>query len=206
MTEQINFDELEEDGQLVVATEKQLASLSELVDELDTLEQRKARGEALLKTVSERIREIEDRLLPDAMERARTLEHRSEGCGKRVVLKDIIKANMPSTDPDDAEAVAKMAKAIKWLEDNDLSGIISRKLEVDFGKEDTEMVQRIVELITRETNGVFAPIVRNAVNYQTLNASLRSRKEAGKPTPSDNGSDGFTVFNGRRATLKAVKR
>lgn len=201
----LDFDDLEMDSShLGNATDEQLREISKYVEELVVLYERKERGEMLMSQISARIAEIEQQLLPRKMRESSTSMYSSLATGQTVELKDIIKANMPKQDTE--EGVESYKKAIQWLDKNGLGEIVSRRVVVDFGKESSEMAKRVIDEITRLTNGQFIPIEENAVNFQTLNAALRRRMEAGNTLPSDTGSDGLIVFHGSIATLKGRKK
>lgn len=131
-----------------------------------------AQAEAHLKMLKEDLAKIANGLLPTAFDEAGIKEIVLPN-GNKVVVNDILTANIIEEN---------LAKAFAWLRANKAGAIIKNKFEVSLGKGQ----DKIAKALTAACKKLKIPVTRKeSVNWQTLQAFVRERMQAGKALPPE---------------------
>lgn len=120
-------------------------------------------AEADLKTAKEKERVMREETLP-AMMRELGVEKMTLEDGNEITVKQEVYASVPEHRKD---------AAYGWLEDNGYGGLIKTAITLEFGKDEFEKAQALVDELA--TLGYTDVLVDRNVNPQTLKAFLRER-------------------------------
>lgn len=127
-----------------------------------------------LKETKDKLRQISERDLPDAMDEA-GVEDFTLKDGRKVTVKIEYYASIPKH---------QQPLAFSWLRERGHDGIIKRNVTAKFGKGQDALAQRIVELIRENAEGT--PVDdKQSVHHQTLKAFVREQMEQGVDIPQD---------------------
>lgn len=142
--------------------------------------------EAELKTANEELKELCEKLLPDAMDRAGLTTYGTT-TGISVEVQEKIRASL---------AVENRPKGFAWLEENGFGGIIKSNVVVAFKRDELEEATELVDRIRSEEQRP-ANLDRK-VEPATLTAFVKEQLEQGKELPLDI----FGVFRQRIAKVE----
>ena len=132
--------------------------------------------EALAATLKERQKELRQVLetdLPQAMDAANCKKFETAG-GRKIVIQDIIRANIPG---------AKQEEAFAWLRDNGHDSLIKHELKVTLDRGKDNLARELGAMLERDY-GVLADD-KTTVHAQTLSAFCREQLAGGIEIPGD---------------------
>lgn len=180
----------------VETTKEDLDSLAKATKELDRLQNELAGAEALVADIQAKIKHIRMGALPDLLAAAKLPSVTTDG-GRVITRKQIVSGTWPKDeDGENAEAVKK---AVEWLRQERLEGLIKAQIKIDFDKGDFTEAEGLFNAIRSlpQANKIKALTLKEGVHPQTLNATLRQRMEEGKETPLE-------LFNGYTAWIAEI--
>ena len=163
-------------------------NLSDLVLQLQKLEDEVKDDEEALKRKKQQIDKISGIAIPEIMQtmKLKTMKL-SDGSG--IEIKEIYSATIPSD---------RKEGAFTWLRENGLGDLIKNEVTVAFGRnEDTKASDYA---ILAKGQG-YEPVQKLKVEPMTLKALVRERLEAGQEMPSDL----FNLFTGNRTKITRNK-
>lgn len=134
-------------------------------------------------------RALSDVLIPEAMDDAGLAEFKT-AAGERVIVKEIIRANIPAH---------LMHEASEWLEAHDGGGLIKTVVSTTVARDNHEMVATIVDAIAKMGATVDR---KDSVHWGTLTSWVKERLVAGLPIDATL----LGVMIGRKAEIKRGKR
>lgn len=140
----------------------------------DILEAREevSRREEALKEAQNRLKGLQEDILPELMAEAGQ-EELTTIDGLKVSIKELVRGQ-PSKDNE--------VEAFAWLRESGNGGIIKSEVIADLGKADQEAVQKALETITAA--GLKAK-AKQTVHWQTLGALVREKLAKGEVVPLD---------------------
>lgn len=162
-----------------------LAELQKLADLQARRETEVAEAELVLTKAKESLRDVAERLLPEAMDRVGMTEF-STSTGLRVKIKEDVRASIPK---------ARESEAFQWLRDHNHGSLIKRKVTVEFGRGEDERAGSLEKLLA-ESGFEFDD--KTSVNFQTLGAFVRESLAEGVELPMDV----FGVHRQRKSILE----
>lgn len=129
--------------------------------------------ELALKKAQEKLRQIQEVDLPNAMAQAGVTEIRLPD-GRRITIKEDIYASIPKD---------RYIEAMTWLQDNGFGDVIKNEVKVTFGRGEESGAQELIADLTAHGWNNYESKV--AVHPQTLKALLREQLAAGVNIPLD---------------------
>lgn len=153
-------------------TDSVMASIERLVREQLQAEADVAAANAALERAQDRLRDVSEHRLPEAMKEA-GLEELKTPAGIKVALKETIHCSI---------AGEKKPPAFQWLRDNGFGGLIKRELKVPFGRGQDEAAEELRRELEAKYEGVSD---KTDVNPQTLSAFARERLREGQALPDE---------------------
>ena len=159
-------------------------NLSDLVLQLQKLEDEVKDDEEALKRKKQQIDKISGIAIPEIMQtmKLKTMKL-SDGSG--IEIKEIYSATIPSD---------RKEGAFTWLRENGLGDLIKNEVTVAFGR--NEDIKASDYAILAKGQG-YEPVQKLKVEPMTLKALVRERLEAGLEMPSDL----FNLFTGNRTKI-----
>jgi hypothetical protein len=148
-------------------------TISKLVLRQMELEGEVDRIEATLKDAKERLRNVAEQLLPDAMDEAGVAKFETSD-GYKVTLKDDITASVPKDRMDEVTAELERRKA---------GDLLTSEVSVSLPRGTTAGTIRMIMEAVASTG--FNPVRKQGVNTATLKAWLRSQIAANVAVPLD---------------------
>lgn len=130
---------------------------------------------------------IAGRELPDLMQDLRMTEFTLDN-GTKISIKESIHTSIPK---------AKEDEAYEWLENNKHSGVVKRKFEIMFNRDEEAWAKKFQADLAKRKKPVNAKITRK-VEPATLKALVTRELEAGKQIPLD-------LFGVHRRKLSTVE-
>lgn len=123
--------------------------------------------------------------------------------GRQIILKEFFTAKLPTEssinkakDPIKKEELRnKRTAGLKWLEDNDLDGIIKNEIIAKLDKGENEKVKVIMKYLMEQN---VTCMNEESVNAATLKATLKEQMKEGRQIPDDT----FSVFTGTIVDVK----
>jgi len=169
-------------------SEAALSALSKLVNRVDKLKDDIAGTEVLLTQQKAELQGILCLDLPEALERARLPSVTTEG--QRVISrKQIVSGSWPKDD-------VGIGKAVDWLVQHKLEGLLKCTVSVEFDKGDREAALEFYN-VARSNNKKKKAEFKESVHHQTLNAAFRERLDKGLEVPVE-------LFNGYVAWVGVI--
>lgn len=146
--------------------------LSDLATQVIQLEDEIAAQSLLLQTLNERLRILKTSTIPSALDeagvKAMTLPN-----GFEVEVQEFLAANIKKEDE---------PRAFAWLRANKAGALIKNEFKVKLGKGDDTIAKKLVAACKK----LKIPIERKeSVHYQTLQAFVREKLQAGKALPPE---------------------
>lgn len=166
-------------------SDAELASIATLCDQMANKAKQVEQLETSLELARGQLKRLEQELLPEAMQRIGLAEVKLSD-GRKLTISPFYSGSIKD---ENAQA------AYSWLRANECDGIIKTKVELDFGKGQTDGADKAYDLLVSQG---FAPSKKQGVHPQTLKGFIRERVENGQPIPTDL----FGVFIGNKAKLK----
>lgn len=173
------------------STDADKARVAELTFQQTVLEDEIGVLEIQLKEKKRKLNDIEQRELPEAMDKVGLAEFKTKN-GTKVGVKPFYNASIP---------VDRKDEALDWLEYNDHGGIIKTDVKVQFGKGEHELAQSFLRFARGFNEHPVDPEMTRGVHAQTLKAFVREMMESGATIPLDL----FGVHMGRKAVIKRAK-
>lgn len=128
-------------------------------------------------------------IIPDAMDDAGLSEFKT-ATGERVIVKDVIRANIPAH---------LMREASAWLEANDGGGLIKTVVSSAIARDDHDLVAVVMDAIAHTGATVDR---KDSVHWGTLTSWVKERIAAGLPIDATL----LGVMIGRKTEIKRGKR
>lgn len=179
------IDPAEDSPDVALPTTEAVRNIAELARQQMQAEAEVEEAEAALKRAKEQLRNIQEKLLPDAMSEVGVTEFKLTGGGK-VTVKPYYSASLRRDAKDRAEA---------WLNENGHGGMVKREISVRIGRGQDKIAERVRNGL-RSADIPFEEDV--SVHPQTLAAWAREMTESNQPIPEDL----FTVYIGSKAIVK----
>lgn len=155
---------------MIDITDDELSMVSALAARQVELEERIAKGEALLDQLKQELRQVAEKDLPNALQEV-GLSAIQLTNGKKVTIKTEIYASIPKDSS---------APAFAWLRDHGHGALIKNIISTEFGKgEDEKAVQAAMLL----AEAGFTPSQKESVHPMTLKAFLKEQMEKGTSVP-----------------------
>jgi hypothetical protein len=173
------------------ATDADKARVAELTYQQSLLEEEVTTMEILLKDKKRKLTDIEQRELPEAMDKVGLSEFKTKN-GTKVSVRPFYNASIPADRKDEA---------LDWLEVNDHGGIIKTTVATSFGKGEHEFAKAFLQFARGFNEHPVDPEMTRGVHAQTLKAFVREMMEKGASIPLDM----FGVHMGRKAVIKRAK-
>jgi len=163
-------------------------NLSDLVLQLQKLEDEVKEDEERLKDKKQKIDKLSGIAIPEIMEsmKLKTMKL-SDGSG--IEIREMYSATIP---------VANKEGAFNWLRDNDLGDLIKNEITVSFGRGEDNKASGYADLA--KGHG-FEPTQRLKVEPMTLKALFRERSESNQELPSEH----FNLFKGNKTKITRSK-
>ena len=163
-------------------------NLSDLVLQLQKLEDEVKDDEEALKRKKQQIDKISGIAIPEIMQ-AMKLKTMKLSDGSGIEIKEIYSATIPSD---------RKEGAFTWLRENGLGDLIKNEITVSFGRNEDNKASDYA--ILAQGQG-YEPVQKLKVEPMTLKALVRERLESGQEMPSDL----FNVFAGNRTKVTRSK-
>lgn len=144
--------------------------------------------EADIKDAKEKLRDVAERALPEAMASVGMEKFRLNN-GYEVSVKDGVAASMRAE---------RTLDAVTWLEGGGFGDVVKDEIRVALGRGELKTAQEFMSLAERLGVGATE---RLAVHPQTLNALVREQMEKGVEFPPEL----FSVYTWRKSSVKAIK-
>lgn len=167
-----------------------LATINQLVLQLQEAEVELAKAEESLKRKKARRDYLLEQAIPEAMDNAEQTEITTQS-GYKVKVARKISASIPK---------ARQQEAFDWLEANGFGRLIKQTFVVEFGKDDEQWAAKFARDCAQRKRPLH--LSRNkGVHAQTLGAFVRGQMAEGIPVPKDI----LGIFDRRVADVKPVK-
>lgn len=165
-------------------TDEQLKSIADLAKLQMSRELAVSRLTEQLEDAKQKLREVQEVLLPDAMLGV-GLESFNLSDGSSVYIDKFYAGKIP----DD-----RAKEAFAWLRENGLDSIIKREVKCLFGKGEDKRAEQILEMLRKQGTN---PVDKQGVHPMTLKSFIRERMENGEELPQDL----FGAYVGNRAKV-----
>ena len=163
-------------------------NLSDLVLQLQKLEDEVKEDEERLKTKKQKIDKLSGIAIPEIMEsmKLKTMKL-SDGSG--IEIREMYSATIP---------VANREGAFNWLRNNGLGDLIKNEITVSFGRNEDNKASEYADLARGRG---YQPSQKLKVEPMTLKALFRERSENNQELPSEH----FNLFKGNRTKITRSK-
>ena len=163
-------------------------NLSDLVIQLQKLEDEVKDDEERLKLKKQKIDKISGVVIPEIMESMK-LKTMKLADGSGIEVKEIYSATIP---------VAQKESAYNWLRENGLGDLIKNEVTVSFGRGEDNKASEYADLARGRG---YQPMQKLKVEPMTLKALFRERSEKNLDMPSEH----FNLFKGNRTKITRSK-
>ena len=163
-------------------------NLSDLVIQLQKLEDEVKNDEERLKLKKQKIDKISGVVIPEIMESMK-LKTMKLADGSGIEVKEIYSATIP---------VAHKESAFNWLRENGLGDLIKNEVTVSFGRGEDNKASEYADLARGRG---YQPMQKLKVEPMTLKALFRERSEKNLDMPSEH----FNLFKGNRTKITRSK-
>lgn len=171
------------------AAEGDLARIASLAREAEDAEIAVADAEEALRLARERLADVVERRLPEAMD-AIGMENFSAG-GLKVTVQDDVQVKQPPKNQRQA--------AYEWLRNNDQGGLVRLEVAVQFGPGETEQERAKSLLEDLTADGYAQAVAAEDVNTTSLKAFLRRALREGQSPPLE-------LFGARAVRVAKIER
>lgn len=149
-----------------------LADIHKLVEKLDEAQRTLADIEATFNDAKEVVRELSEETIPHALE-SLGLDEIKTASGLKVTVRETVHARLSHETK---------AEAIQWLDENGHAGLVKRKVQIDFDREEAEAAMALLE----ELQGRFPAVYSDqTVHPSTLRAFVKGLVEDGEEFPRE---------------------
>lgn len=183
-------------SQEIKAGDNQLKRISSLVHDELGLEDELATAEAMVTTAKEKINQLKQQLIPEAMTEAGVSEFTDADTGTKVSLALAVSGALGS--PKTPEEAAEKERKLNVLVEHGAEEILKVIVAVEFGK--GQMGKAIALKHALATRGL-EPILERTIHHQTLCSWLRKKMEGGAEIPMDD----LGMWYGTIAKIKPPK-
>lgn len=166
-----------------------LAQISQTARDIMDARNEVADCEEALKQSQQRLRTLQEEVLPELMAEANQ-EQLTTADGLKVSIRDVVRGQPTKANEEEA---------YEWLRQNGQGGIIKNEIVAKFSKGDDEKVQEALEALTGL--GITGQ-TKSSVHWQTLGSLVRELLEQGKSVPLD--LLGVKIW--RQADVKPTKK
>lgn len=156
----------------VLPSADKLKNISQLAQKQRTIEKLIATAEATLVHLKDDHRRVSEVDLPEAMREVGMKEFRLDD-GSKITIKKELYTSISE---------ANKAEAFKWLEENDLGGVIKNDFTISFGRGDKDDAEEFMSAMNEQG---FVYKRKESVHPQTLKALIKEQIEAGVEVPMD---------------------
>ena len=163
-------------------------NLSDLVIQLQKLEDEVKNDEERLKLKKQKIDKISGVVIPEIMDSMK-LKTMKLADGSGIEVKEIYSATIP---------VTRKEGAFNWLRENDLGDLIKNEVTVSFGRGEDNKASEYANLAAERG---YQPVQKLKVEPMTLKALFRERSEKNLDLPSEH----FNLFKGNRTKITRSK-
>ena len=163
-------------------------NLSDLVIQLQKLEDEVKNDEERLKLKKQKIDKISGVVIPEIMESMK-LKTMKLADGSGIEVKEIYSATIP---------VAHKESAFNWLRENGLGDLIKNEVTVSFGRGEDNKASEYADLARGRG---YQPMQKLKVEPMTLKALFRERSEKNLDLPSEH----FNLFKGNKTKITRSK-
>ena len=163
-------------------------NLSDLVIQLQKLEDEVKNDEERLKLKKQKIDKISGVVIPEIMESMK-LKTMKLADGSGIEVKEIYSATIP---------VAHKESAFNWLRENGLGDLIKNELTFSFGRGEDNKASEYADLARGRG---YQPMQKLKVEPMTLKALFRERSEKNLDLPSEH----FNLFKGNKTKITRSK-
>ena len=165
-----------------------LADLAKLAQEQLDCEAAVAAAQAALTRAQDRLKDVCERRLPEAMADLSMKDFTTEA-GLKITIENTVRASPPKADRE---------KAWAWLRANGHAGLLKRKVMVEFGKGEDEKAQELVGGLLKDFEAVTD---ETGVHPSTLSAFVKDQLAKGIEIPIAT----FGIFEQKVAKIKKPK-
>src|SRR5512133_3905538 len=166
-----------------------LLDITTTAEEVIGLEAKIAAREEELKALTKKRDNLVMSVLPDLMFGAEITELKLTN-GQKLTIKDDLRASIRTLatiqkikDVSERQAALyKREKAIQWLKENGLDGLVKTDVEVHLGRGQEDLAKKAMDLL--EDSGL-EPVMAQEVHAGTLSAALRALAAAGQDIDHD---------------------
>lgn len=195
-TEVPNGEQLVNPLTQVPLTNEELAQVAELSRHL-YLEERKMESlEAELERVKERVTQLRDVQLPNAME-SLGMESLKLSNGYSIKIQPFFTGSIPPNEGKTADPVRR-EKCFTWLRTHGFGALIKTEVKVSAGQGDEKLLAKVTKVLEKAGIPFFQA---DNVHHMTLKSFIREQCEAAHPPPVEL----FNTFQGKRAKIEAPK-
>ena len=166
-------------------TEEALTRIAQLAQVQQSAEQEVENLEDALKAAKIRLRQVQEKDLPDAILECGVTEFKLLN-GAKITVKKFYQGKIAPEYADDA---------FSWLKDHGHDDIIKNEVALSFGKGEDEDAVEVMQLLK---DAGYSPSNKKGVHPMTLKAFIKEMIEAGEPLPLET----FGVYIGNKATIK----
>ena len=163
-------------------------NLSDLVIQLQKLEDEVKNDEERLKLKKQKIDKISGVVIPEIMESMK-LKTMKLADGSGIEVKEIYSATIP---------VAQKESAYNWLRENGLGDLIKNEVTVSFGRGEDNKASDYANLASERG---YQPVQKLKVEPMTLKALFRERSEKKLDLPAEH----FNLFKGNKTKITRSK-
>ena len=173
------------DAGIIEATSEELASIAALASRQWDLEESVKKVSAVLKEETEKLRQVQEVLLPEAMAAVNMMEFKLED-GKKITIKEDIFSSIKADF-----AVG----AFQWLTEHQLGDIIKDEVKINLGRGEHDKVDGLLKEIRMMG---FTPEEKMTVHPQTLKATIKEQMASGVEFPEEF----FSIMPYKKAIIK----
>lgn len=177
--------QFQEDTELAIATDDELKLISKLALAQMDSEFRVNYLEDELSVAKEQLKNIQERLLPEAMAAVGMTEFKMNS-GVKISIKNDVYASIRKD---------YLSQAVKWLDENGLGGIVKDQVSVDFGRGELRSVEFLMNFCKQ-----YHLVANEKLNVHpsTLKATIKEQLAKGVEFPEEF----FSIAPVSKATIK----
>lgn len=171
------------DQQTQVPDSPALKEVSALVSQWDKDGDEIEKAELYIRVRKERRRQIEEETLPAAMSEAGITTFKT-ATGRSVVIDEVVRGNIPAISSvekakgtEKAALMSRRTTAIDYVRSH-WPGLIKTELSVSLGKDQTELADRIAEVIRKDFE--LDPTIDETIHPASLNSHFKELKSDGR--------------------------
>lgn len=179
----------EADADEIVVTDSDLSEISRLAKRQLELEATVDAIQRQLETETKKLRDVAERLLPEAMLAIKMTEFKLDD-GKKITIKNDVTASIRADF---------LPQAVEWLDDNGLGGIVKSNVVVNFDRGETE---KAAELVSYCEQHHYSAAEKLSVNINILKATVKEQMANGVEFPDEY----FSVHPLRKAKITIPKK